>query len=405
MSQSLTFGPIFNQQNNKIRIWSIVINLYDDDHKLMSITTSDMDIPEKSTSEYYTISGYENMKMTTSAPTIITSGKNLGKSNETTVLSQAYKECKSKYDKKIKSGYSEDIKDQTKSKERFPFPMALKPWKDFKQKLQYPLYIQPKLDGIRMIVMLDSDGNVQLRTRRLHDVPKFDLLKQELTALYEKGDKSLILDGEIYSHNMDLQMISGIVRAETERDEEKDKLQYWAFDCFSLDRPNEPFENRLEELKKFANNSNLLVINETVKVNNEIESDNYYDKTVANGYEGIIYKSLGKPYEYSFNKEKRSSWYLKRKQRFDDEFVIENYTQGKGKDKNCVVFILKTKEGIEFNSVPNGTYEYRKDLYKKCLKNFSQFKGTLAKVQFEDYSSDGVPLRNRMIAFRDLNFD
>lgn len=114
---------------------------------------------------------------------------------------------------------------------------------------------------------------------------------------------------------------------------------------------------------------------------------------------------MGKPYDYSFNKEKRSSWYLKRKQRFDDEFEIVSFGEGKGKDTGCVVFVLKTKEGVEFNSVPNGTYDYRKNLYQQCLQNFDQFKGKMAKVQFEDYSTEKVPLRNRMIMIRDLSFD
>lgn len=406
MTQSLTLGPIFNQQNDKIRNWSIVISLFDSSHKQIPISTIDMDIPEGATVEYHTISGYQNMKMTHSSPTIITVGKNIGKSNETNILQQAHNECSSKYRTKLKGGYSEKIEEQKKSNERFPFPMALKPWKDFKEKLNYPLYIQPKLDGLRMIVMLDSHGEVHLKTRRLHDIPKFDLLKKELTKLYANGDKSLILDGELYSHGMDLQNISGIVRAESERDDEKNDLQYWTFDCFSLDRPKEPFEKRIEELKKFVGkNPSRIIINETINVQTEEEADKYYYKCVEDGYEGTIYKSLGKPYEFSFNKEKRSSWYLKRKQRFDDEFVIENFTHGKGKDKDCIVFILKTKDGIEFNSVPNGTYDYRKELYKECLKDFAQFKGTLAKVQFEDYSTEGVPLRNRMIAFRDLDFD
>jgi hypothetical protein len=69
------------------------------------------------------------------------------------------------------------------------------------------------------------------------------------------------------------------------------------------------------------------------------------------------------------------------------------------------VFVLQTSEGIAFNSVPNGTYEYRKDLYQECEQDFTRFKGKMAKVQFEDFSTEKVPLRNRMIMIRDLSFD
>lgn len=412
MAQSLVLGPIFNQQKNKVRTWKITIDLYDSAHKKVSITGLDMKIPKNATTEYYTTNGLMDMKMTTSTPTVITTGKNLGKKNETNVLTQAYNDCSSKYKLKIKSGYSEDIAEQTESLEQFPFPMALKPWKDFKTKLTYPLYVQPKLDGLRMIAMLDSEGKVVLKTRRLHDIPKFDKLKKELQSLYDAStDKDLILDGELYAHGMDLQNISGIVRAETDREDEKDTLQYWVFDCFSIKDSNnylttDSFETRIERLRLFVGTkSTLVVLNDTISVSSESESDKYYDRIISDGYEGIIYKSMGKPYDYSFNKEKRSSWYLKRKQRFDDEFAIVSFGEGKGKDTGCVVFVLKTKEGVEFNSVPNGTYDYRKDLYQQCLQNFDQFKGKMAKVQFEDYSTEKVPLRNRMIMIRDLGFD
>ena len=103
---SITLGPIFNVQNRKTREWSIVIELFNSSNERVSIVDS-MNIAEGYYSQYYTISGYENMKMTTSARTTISIGKNIGKKNETNVLTQAMKECQSKYASKIKAGYTE----------------------------------------------------------------------------------------------------------------------------------------------------------------------------------------------------------------------------------------------------------------------------------------------------------
>lgn len=406
MPRSIILGPIFNYQNGKIREWSIVIDLYDSAHKHKSITSVDMAISKGYSTEYCSISGYQGMKMTRSSPTIVLIGKYIGKINETNVLTQAYNECRSKYAKKLKSGYSVEL-DQKKEGNFLPFPMNLKLWDDFKDKLKYPLFVQPKLDGLRMIAALDSNGIVQLKTRTLKDIPGFDHLRQELTELYKTGDKTLILDGELYFHTMDLQDISGIVRSETGRDDEKNKLQYWAFDAFSLKRPTEAFEDRIQHLRQFVgeSKSKLIVLNETIEVADETEADRFYKKTIADGYEGIIYKSMGKPYAYSFDKAKRSSWYLKRKQFFDDEFEIVDFTQGRGKDKDAVIFICKTKDGVEFNTVPNGTYDYKKDLYRRSLEDFSQFKGQFVTIKFEKLSAAGVPQAGHMIAFRDLKFD
>lgn len=406
---SFLIGPIFNYHNDKLRSWQIEISLFDKKNKPVRINSIDMPIPDGYTAQYSTVSGIVDMKMTTSAPTIISSGKNLGKKNATNALTQAYNDCMSKYRTKIKAGYS-DSKPDTKisaSKNQIPFPMALKTWKDFGHRLNYPLYLQPKLDGLRMIALLDKNKKVILKSRRLHDIAGFDKLRAELQTLYDNSnDKTIILDGELYKHGMDLQTISGIVRSDA-RVSEEEELRFMLFDCFSIGDTS-AFDDRLARLESFIadrQSTSQLELNDTVSVASEIEADKYYIEKTDQGYEGIIYKSADRLYEYSLTKEKRSSWYLKRKQQFDDEFEIVGFGEGKGKDLGCVVFILKTKSGIEFNSVINGTYEYRKQLYQECVKNFDTFKGRMAKVQYEDLSSDGVPLRNRMIMIRDMSFD
>ncbi len=414
MAQSITLGPIYNQQKTNVREWQITIELLSSKRHPIPITGLDMDVPTGAIAEYRTTNGLTGMKMTVSAPTTISIGKNLGKRNETNVLTQAHNECASKYRTKLKSGYSEKLSDQFKVQpDAVPIPMALKPWKDFGNRLEYPLYVQPKLDGTRMIALLDHQGQVVLKTRRRHDIAGFGKLKDELQAMYDRSeDKNIILDGETYAHGTNLQTISGLARAENGREDEKDTLQYWLFDCFCT-KPgsgytvDDPFDVRLQRLRAFTGRGKLqrVVINDTILIQAPAEADDYYDRMVADGYEGIIYKSRNKPYAFSFTKEKRSAWYLKRKQRFDDEFEIVSYGEGKGKDVGCVVFVLKTKEGVHFESVPNGTYDYRKELYRQCVANFDQFRGKWAKVQFEDWSGDRVPLRNRMIMIRDLAFD
>ena len=148
-------------------------------------------------------------------------------------------------------------------------------------------------------------------------------------------------------------------------------------------------------------------MNETYRMNTSEDADAYYKKVVDDGYEGVIYKSENKPYEFDFNKEKRSSWYLKRKKQDDAEYPIVGFSQGKGKDLGCVVFELQSESGKTFNCVPNGTYDYRKKLYTKAVESFdSSFKGKLAKVVFDDLSKDNIPLRGRIVQIdRDLSFD
>jgi DNA ligase-1 len=404
---SLTLGPIFNQQGTKVRQWSIIINLFDSNNNQIDINDETQEVPKDAYTTYHTSNGYIGMTITKSEDTIVKVGKNIGRKNETNVLQQAVKNARSKYNLKMNSGYSLELKENTK---KVPFPMAVKPWKNESKKLVYPLYVQPKLDGIRMIAIL-VDNEVQIYSRRLHDVPGFDSLKSELYTQFmslDEADRSVIIDGELYAHGMHLNEISGIVRNESTDEINKCKLQYHIFDCFDTSRPNLTFEDRYKIIEKFCENKGkYTVLTKTKKVNNAEAADDFYFKVIGKGYEGIIYKMANKPYEYSFDREKRSSMYQKRKKQDDAEFEIVDFTSGKGKDADAIVFILKVKDGLTFNCVPNGTYTYRKELYKKATEDFNNtFKGKLAKVIYDDISSDGVPLRGRIVQIdRDISFD
>lgn len=413
---SITLGPIYNAQQNKVREWSITISLYDAKDNLIDVSgmsIEEIDVQEEYYAKYTTCSGYAGMKMTISAATVVSVGKNIGKKNETNVLTQAYKECQSKYALKIKSGYTEqltsDIAVDMQTSNVHPFPMAVKSWKDHKAKLQYPLYLQPKLDGVRMLARYEN-GNVKLITRRLHDIIGFEKVKSDLKKMFESsGYKSFYIDGELYSHGTNLQTISGVVRNESVDESVKETLEYHVFDCFDVSQSDLGFEKRIDVLKSFVQSfkSKWIYLNETVEIDNSSDADKYYNQLVGKGYEGVIYKSKSRPYEFDFNKEKRSSWYLKRKKQDDAEYPIIGYGQGKGKDLGCIVFELQGPNNKKFNSVPNGTYEYRKELYNLAVSAFdTTFKNKLAKVVFDDLSKDGVPLRGRIVQIgRDLSFD
>jgi DNA ligase-1 len=398
----IIFGPLYNcYSNGNIRIWKLIIELYNDKDAKCNIY-EDAKIFNEYYTGYYTITGLINGTLTTSAKTIITTGKNIGKKNETNILEQAINEGTSKYKYKINMGYSLTQTVNTEKESIIPFPMALHKYANHKNKLIYPLYVQPKLDGLRMLVKLHNNKIIMM-TRRHHIVIGFNDIEKELFQILT-NNKNIILDGELYNHNMPLQEISGIVRNEDTIN--KNKLQFWVFDCFSLNSKI-GFHDRYKILNDIINTDlNYIKLTETILINSEDEGDNYFDSKIVDKYEGSIYKSYNKPYNYSFEREKRSMYYLKRKAIEDSEYKIVGFKNGNGKDINCVIFILETSDNKKFNSVPNGTYEYRKELYNDCIKNFKKkYLNKIVKVQYEDLSKNGIPLRNKMIGFRDPNFD
>ena len=407
-------GPIYsNTANNKRRIWFATLALFNKEGKNIKIESLNMEILDGWYSEYTTTSGIIGMTMTTSEPTKITTGKNLGKRNATNVLQQAHSEVTSKMNVKIKAGYSLEETEETEESEntskeiKFPFAMAVKNVKDHPEKVIYPTHLQCKLDGIRAIAAF-VDGEVVMKTRRLHDIVGFEDLRAELKELFLKYKKrdGLFIDGELYNHGMQLQTISGIVRGSDSS--HKNELQFHVFDAFRTEGNQLPFEDRLLELSMFTRSDkklNYVTQVETVIVSNSDEADKFYEERRSQGYEGAIYKPFGRPYEWSFTREKRSSWYLKRKAAMDAEYKIVGYDQGSGKDASCIVFTFETEDGVQFSAVPNGPYEYRKELYQRAKENFEQFRNQYMTIQYEDLSQDNVPLRARGKAFRDLKFD
>lgn len=404
---SVTLGPLFNIQNNKVRVWSIQLSLFD---------ANKQEAPIKGDAElivvqpgyyasYSTISGYDGMKMIQSAETVVSTGKNLGRKNQTNALTQALKECRSKYAAKEHAGYAE----QAVAMSTYPFPMAVKSWKDYKHKLVFPLHVQPKLDGIRMLALY-KNNNVKLLTRRLHEISGFVEVRASLKEMFRSSKHTnLVIDGELYAHGVNLQTISSIVRNESLSEDIKSSLQYHVFDCFEVEKPELEFATRRDALIAFVQSAKTdkIVLTPTILAADSRVADDFYKKQIADGYEGVIYKSRGKPYAFDFNKEKRSMWYLKRKKQEDSEFIIVGFTEGKGKDIGCIVFILETPNHKQFNCVPNGTYAYRREMYDQAKTDFDvTFKGRLAKVTYDDLSIDHVPLRGRIVQIgRDLSFD
>ena len=99
----------------------------------------------------YAKHGQVNGKLQTT-PGIVCEGKNIGKSNETTPEKQAIVEAKSMWTNKVERKYSETKEDA--QKEVF-LPMLAG---DFKKRngkgVTYPADVQPKLDGVRAILLI-----------------------------------------------------------------------------------------------------------------------------------------------------------------------------------------------------------------------------------------------------------
>lgn len=379
---------------------------------------------------YYTAYGAGCLK-TKSSETHVSVGKSIGRSNETSPLMQAMADCGSAFNLKMKKGFRQaGFEDAPVAPNVVPntddaaaaanhadalaamklYPMALQPWKH-SGKIVFPAYVQPKLDGVRCVARLLPGGDsVLLESRGGVALGGFDVITSQLLSVYREGGLSPTarVDGELYLHGTDLQEISGVARRVSAPKVvlpgslSKEDLLFFMFDMFDPATPLAPTSDRLSTLQRAMVRStgqagSRLVLVESDLVESMEESDDMFERLTLEGYEGVVYKNQAARYEFSPDREKRSMNFIKRKIQCADEFIIRDFTHGKGKHASCVVFVLETAGGLRFSMVTLGSIEYREELLRRCREDFSAFRGKLATVKYDALSSDGVPLRGQIV--------
>lgn len=335
---------------------------------------------------FRTTSGYTDGLKVTSEWTKCTP-KNIGKKNQTTGKEQAILEAKSKWDKRRELGFFQDIKDIDTP--IFFQPMLANKWEKYKDKIKYPIYSQPKLDGIRCIVK--SDGMWSRNGKQILSAPH---IFNSLEPLFEEYPE-LILDGELYAdrNECDFEKIISLVRKTVDITlidylESKEFIQYHIYDCASHEGD---FTDRYSYLAHdlTINNYEHIVLVETYLINSNKDVEIMYNDYVTRGFEGQMLR-LNKPYE-----NKRTNSLLKHKSWMDDEFTITEVIEGKGK-LSQKVGKLRFEEG--FDAAVNGSHEYLAELW---IKRHTLIGKKATVKYFEITGKSEVPRFGKVIAIRD----
>jgi DNA ligase-1 len=336
---------------------------------------------EVSDNKYRTHSGQCGGQITTNAWTVVY-GKNEGKVNGTTDNEQALKEAIAKRTKKLESGYFEDITN-IDTKQYFE-PMLAAKWEDYKDKIQYPIYSQAKLDGIRCIVT--KDGMFSRNGKAIISAPH---IRESLSEVFDVYP-DMILDGELYADKFanDFNKIVSLVKKTKPTDadlkESKKNIQYWIYDipsqnttfgerCYILD---ELFDTELESFEKHC----VLVETDTCKTESEVME--FYEQYVDAGYEGQILRVDAK-YE-----NKRSKSLLKHKSFIDEEFTIKDICEGEGNRTGTAGYmVFETADGKPFKSNVKGTWDETAEM----LKSKKELIGKQATIKYFNLTPDGIP--------------
>ena len=261
-------------------------------------------------------------------------------------------------------------------------PMLAHKVNDKKIDFTEPVFIQPKLDGVRCI--FTKDGAYSRTGKQFHNLQHLEL---RLKGFF-KLNPDVQLDGELYNHALrdDFEQIISLVRKQKPTDEDRlnaqKLIQYHVYDYIV---PFIGYEARLDWLlsNKVLWWGNVIIPVETHRVHKYEEAANmHYDGFLRQGYEGSILRLNG-AYE-----QKRSYNLQKFKDFSDDEATIVGYEAGKGKRTGTLgKFFMMDDNGIEFGCPPGKGFNY-KDL-ANILDNVHDYVGKRATFTYFERTKAG----------------
>lgn len=342
--------------------------------------------------KYRTHSGQVDGAITTSEWTVC-EGKNQGRGNATQAHEQAFNEAQAKWKKKLDKNHFTSLQDLDNGP-KFIEPMLAKNYDDYKDSIEFPVYSQPKLDGIRCIATVDG-----LYSRNGKEFVSVPHIFRELQKVW-KFRPELVFDGEIYANKYanDFNQICSIAKKTKPTQDDlrfsAANIEYHVYDLVDNDKI---FSHRSEYVRQFINHhiggGNCIKVVMTNQIDKVKQLDDWYEWYVANGYEGQMIRLDG-VYE-----NKRSKSLLKRKEFKDAEFEIVDVKEGVGNRSGMAGNMrLRKDDGTEFDSNIKGDF----GLLKQYLDDAPYLIGKMAICKFFNLTPLGIPRFPFVVGIRDF---
>lgn len=324
---------------------------------------------------------------------VITEGKNVGRVNETTPYEQALSEAESRWTKQVeRKGYVADKALLGVETRPGAEPMLAHRYDKFPEKAQFTCAAQPKLDGHRCIAIVEN-GEAKLFSRQRKPITGLPHIEKALVdwMAQHKITEKMVFDGELYNHayKKNFEQLTSHIRSSTPKDGHT-IVQYHMYDIVT----GTPFKTRsmfLGSMFSDATPAPLFFVSTQLVVDAE-DVVVQFTKHLEDGYEGSILRNMDGKYV-----GKRSYDLLKVKQFRDEEFMVVGVEEGRGKMAGKAIFVMMTEDGKEFRAKMSGKLERLADFFahpEKCVNR-------LMTVQFQDYTSDGIPRFPVALRFRE----
>lgn len=281
----------------------------------------------------------------------------------------------------------------------------------------WPVFVQAKLDGIRMVCRSLPTGEVQGRSKDNKIRYTAQHIYRELESFMRYLPSGSELDGELYSHDMTFSTLQSVANTGNKQGgvfhPRIAEAKYFIFDVIDpgMTMPQEDryallinaYRRYLEDKGFTAEqgdqspnaNRHFFPVSVTV-AHSEEEINQFHDQYVALGYEGIMIRRLalgvasGPQYELSLYARKRSYGLLKHKKFFDEEALVigVDAETGRGTEEGLALLTVQDRSGNILPSVRSrGSFEQR----RQWALHPDLVLGKVATIRYQERSEYGVP--------------
>ena len=242
--------------------------------------------------------------------------------------------------------------------------------KKHEKKMVGEVLVEPKLDGVRVVAILDVDKDeVKMYSRNGKELYNFPKIVAQLDSMLDQMPESMVFDGEVMSDDFQT-LMREIHRKEGAK---TDDAILNVFDCLPLidfmgGGCGLTISKRKQMLEDFDYPDNIRLV-EYVKMNLSDEDGqkqfaDYNKLCIDKGYEGIMVKPIIGSYEC-----KRSSLWLKVKPFIEVSLTVKDVEEGTGRNAGKLgALIVEGTDGGKFikTNVGSGLTDADRDTFWKA---------------------------------------
>ena len=264
--------------------------------------------------------------------------------------------------------------------------------------------ISRKINGVRCLIFKDENGIIRTSSRGAinYDLAIKHILEHPTIIKIFNKYPDLILDGEIYKHGLDLNVISGMCRKQDENTDYSILEFYW-YDIFN---ESLPAIERIDLLQHICEDYNITFnpyqeFNDNIKIQyvpQELISgyDNIkekHDQFVSEGWEGAVIR-LTTGY---YTQNGRTNDMIKVKKYDTISCKVIGIEQGLREYADMVFICQMPDSDKTFKAKPIGNYNQKVDY---TIHFEDTYKNHMADIKYFNYSAHGVLEQPCLTVFR-----